>query len=376
MPALHALVVGVSAYPHLPGGDGEQVGVSQGMRQLSATATSAVELKRWLEEAAPRLPVPLGSVRLLLSPSPAELAVDPTLADGAREATRERFREEALAWRKVCAEDPENIALFYFAGHGVQRSNSDMVLLLSDFADAEGNPLANAVDVHNLFGGMAVSASRPAMARTQLWFVDACRNYPAQFRGFAEHSATQIFDVELLDGPDTRCAPIYFGALPGGSAYSMPGDRTLFSRALFEALEHSGGTKLEGSNSWVVTPESLLVGMKEEMRRLNLKYGADQVIWNGGQLTATDSPILEMAGVPEVEVSFRLVPDQAASGVQVAVRDPAGNPKLGPGTLDPNPFLDRWQAGIYQLETSPTLPDAEPYLPIRPPRYRWEAEVP
>jgi hypothetical protein len=299
--ALHALVVGVSAYMHLPDGAGEAAPRDYGMKQLSACAASAASLAAWLHESADRLMVPLGSCRMLLSPSPGELQGASIHSAEALAATRENFRQEALRWREDCAGARDNIALFYFAGHGVQRTRSDAVLLMSDFAGGGGNPLYNAVDVNNLFGGMAPTVERPEMARTQLWFIDACRGFPAAFDNFERLNASEVFEVMLSDRDD-RCAPIYFGALPGSDAYSLSGTQTLFVKALFESLRDAGGERVGGQPRWFVTVGSLLRGMQAVIQELNDEQGSDQAIWDGGQTPRPNTRIVELDHVPDVRV--------------------------------------------------------------------------
>jgi hypothetical protein len=109
------------------------------MGQLTTSVRSAVAIAEWLRNAGSRLETPLASVELLLSPSPGERRDVPGAAE-AEPATRENLRRAALEWRAKCAEDPENVALFYFAGHGVERTPRDAVLLTTDFGDADGNP--------------------------------------------------------------------------------------------------------------------------------------------------------------------------------------------------------------------------------------------
>jgi hypothetical protein len=85
--ALHAVLIGVSAYPHLPNGGGAPAPKSFGLKQLSSSALSAFRMHEWLTGAATKLPLPLGSVELLVSPSAGELAAEPRLA-GRTPATR------------------------------------------------------------------------------------------------------------------------------------------------------------------------------------------------------------------------------------------------------------------------------------------------
>ena len=371
-PALHALIVGVSAYPHLPGGDGPLAPDDYGMTQLTAAARSAVLVRDWLEASASRLPVALGRCRALLSPSPGEMALSES-ADGL--ATRDAISRALLEWREDCASDPDNLAFFYFAGHGVQRTRTDAALLLRDFADRPGNPLANAIDVNNLVNGMAPTVKRPGMARTQLWFIDACRVFPSAFDDFERLSATEVFDVTLSDRDD-RCAPIYFGSLPGGEAFALPDEQTIFSKALIECLDGAAGVSRPGSGVWDVTVGSLSQALGLVVRSINAETGGTQEAWTGGQTTRPDARIVTAPGVPDVRVSLELRPNSCAHEMSLRVTCPEGNPMPVPVPLDPNPFRDRWPAGVYRFDAAPSdrgLIDG--HLPVMPPEFPWVGEV-
>ena len=89
-PCLHAFIVGVSAYRFLPRRDNQDTydpQVTMGLRQLSSTALSAYHVFCWLQEHQNTLPVPLATVRLLLSPSNEEKVARPELNDLARSTT-------------------------------------------------------------------------------------------------------------------------------------------------------------------------------------------------------------------------------------------------------------------------------------------------
>lgn len=374
MPALHALVVGVSDYPHLPGGSDPR-GHGYGMRQLTATASTAAAVLAHLDAIADRLALPIGSRRVLLSPSPAELERDPSLGAGVP-ATRENLREAALAWREECASDPENIALFYFAGHGVQRTRKDWALLLHDFNDQPGNPLYNAVDVNDLFSGMAPTVDdHPRMARTQLWFVDACRGFPKDFDRFETLQASTVFGTGLSDA-DNRCAPVYCGALPGKSAYAIVGEQTIFGRALIECLGDTGSEQPLGSSQWVVSVGSLLRAMQAVVKDINQQEGSDQEVWDGGQTPRPDTVLVRLGCVPKVPVRLELVP--AAGNVVLRFeRRSDGSPVTVPIPLHPNPFADRWPAGVYTVEAQPPVhSELDGELLVRPPRFPWKGIVP
>src|SRR2546430_7843509 len=72
-PGLHALLVGISDYPHLPGGGACQAADSYGMRQLSASAATAYGVDSWLTAPTTQVPVPLAAWRRVIPPSSREL---------------------------------------------------------------------------------------------------------------------------------------------------------------------------------------------------------------------------------------------------------------------------------------------------------------
>lgn len=236
-PAVHALIIGVSEYPFLAGG-AQPVADSWGMDQLTSTAATAHTVFEWLRTA--QLPLPLATCRVLLAPSAvteghrAGLTHTPTLVN---------VLADASDWRDDAATHPDNITFFYFAGHGVQRNKEDAVLCLHDFRKPPAPALTNAIDLTTLRGGMSPSGSRPNIARTQFYFVDACRVQPAQFAKFQPLQTSAVFDIDL-DGQDDRCSPVFYASVSNHVAGAIPGVQTLFSRALLECLRGDAGDSL------------------------------------------------------------------------------------------------------------------------------------
>lgn len=371
-PALHALIVGVSHYSHLPGGLGTPAPDSYGLEQLSGAAIAAAHIDDWLESAAERLAVPLGSRRVLLSPSARELNVNPGLT-GTSAPELQGFREAALAWQRDCASHRDNVAFFYFAGHGVHRSQNDAALLLQDFAKDAGDPLTYSVSVRELVEGMAPTPGFEEMARTQLWFIDSCQTLPPGFDPFQPFNPTTVFRVGL-PGFDDRCAPIYFSALPGAAAFAVPGEGTVFSRVLIECLEGAAAQR-KGTEGWKVTVGTLLSAMQKVM--VEDPRGEVQRIWGGGQVSEADRPIVALDGTPEVRVELEIHPQTDAGAVKLTVTDAAGNTVKVPNPLEPNPYSCRWPAGVYGLGAEPPHDESVPHTmyAVAPPVFPWRAEV-
>src|SRR5262245_8715716 len=66
----HALVIGVGHYTHLEGGGGPVAANTLGLGQLSSPPYSAVRLANWFLDDFCNDDAPLGSLELLVSPTP------------------------------------------------------------------------------------------------------------------------------------------------------------------------------------------------------------------------------------------------------------------------------------------------------------------
>lgn len=378
-PGLHAFIVGVSAYRNLPKGTEPGAPKHMGLRQLSCTAISAYKVYCWLLEHQSSFPVQLATVRMLLSPSPEEIARQPELDSLVNGATRENFVAAAQEWQTDAAGRPENMTLFYFAGHGAQRTKDDAVLILEDFG--EGGPLEKAVELRNIFQGMAKSDFFPNIAQTQLYFVDACRDFLRPFRRIESPNIADVFMVDL-GTEDYRRAPIFFAAVPGTKAYARIGEQTLFSQALMDCLNNDGGEyqELEGEEKWCVSVHSLSKALADRNMEINAVFGVEQEIVPGG--LAQEAIIYFLPEPPKVKVVLIVDPPEALPVTRVEVLDDAGAPLPPlPFPLDSNPYLSTLPAGFYTVSAvinPPTLPFVDfrgRSRPVKPPKFQRTMKV-
>jgi Caspase domain len=186
-----SLIIGVSHYPFLSAVKATRDAFE--LQQTASPARTAMAIHRWLQENSGYLQVPLGSVRLLLSPSEEEKTAEPELQSTGDSATRNNVLAAAAEWRRDASSNQGNVTLFYFAGHGVQRGSGDEVMLLEDFGDITGGLLYNAIDRATLIAGMAPSRSKPQIDRTQFYFLDCCRVKPFVFHRYDMLSTTPVF---------------------------------------------------------------------------------------------------------------------------------------------------------------------------------------
>src|SRR5262245_13192882 len=105
---LHALIIGVSAYPHLPTSPPPEPGERRGppdfgLRPLASASLAAFELYRWLIRQKDELDAPLATCWLLLSPSEEEFSAEQGLRDLAPLATKQNLTVSATEWRDASA---------------------------------------------------------------------------------------------------------------------------------------------------------------------------------------------------------------------------------------------------------------------------------
>lgn len=248
MPGLYALVVGISAYPHLE--DGEQPAPDAfGLGQLGASANTAASLFDWLRQDFVHHALPVVWCQLLLSPTAVEKALFESRGFRHYErADNNALRNAIQRWTGQLPADAEaarqSRSLFFFSGHGVQ-SNWRALLLPSDYLDPGfGAPqLQNCISTRELQDWM-----EQCPVAEHLALIDACRN---EFSPLASRGASANACFPLL--PPSPQVPRTSASLaatsPGKQAYQAPGQPlTLFGQAVLEALRGTAGggdTRLE-----------------------------------------------------------------------------------------------------------------------------------
>lgn len=307
-PGLHALVIGVSAYDHLPGYDDPAADATWRLRSTGSTALSAWRIAEWIQTAT--FARPLKTLRVLLSPTVAE---QPLVPAATAVPTQGNVRQAMQAWRRDCADSPDSIALLYYAGHGLTRGRGDdnLVLTMSDLFDpTDLVPLSRAVLASNLFYGMAPQTAADTIARQQIYFFDCCRAFPAQMMNIDDRSIPLMLPVQIAEGvPDNRLFARFYAVPDNDAAFAAVGRVSYFTAALLDALVRSG-RNLTGQ--WCLDGEAIA-------RRLRARYARSA----GRRLVseaAGDGPLLcNLAGPPKVDVTINLEPQQNAANRGVSL---------------------------------------------------------
>lgn len=357
-PSLHALLVGVSEYPHLPGGGGAQAPNAFGMKQLKSPALTAYRLFKWLEKQKDKLAVPLATCRVLASPSAEEKRVEPTLNKWGGGATWNDFAVAVKEWRETAKSNPADYTFFYFGGHGVQRSKADSVILLRDFGDGVGGSLTHAATINNIRNGMAPSPSFKDIARQQFYFIDACRVLPGHFKKEELQTVPAVWSVEL-EGEDDRKSAVYNASLAGTQAYAIDSEPTLFGQALLRCLEGAAAqaNAESGTTEYFISSFSLSKALPVCIDDLNRKWDGDQKC---EPTVINDARLAYLEEQPLVDVVLEVDPPEALPFASVEIEDcQPGVPAFKPmHPVNPHPRPLQLPLSSYRLRATITPPMA------------------
>lgn len=353
-PGLHALLIGISDYLYLTDPDLEPPGEGfAALQKIDFTARSAFALKQKLVQldAENRLFQPLKTIRLLISPSPAELAAEPALATaGGASPTREAIKTALWNWRSDVGKGRDEMSLFYFGGHGIRRLSKEAILLAGDFREPMNDDLARAFRLSEVIDGMAPGAPFPEIGRTQFYFIDACREKPEALDDLDDTATPKIWNYDL-NGVDQRSQPVFHSTPSGGLAAGESGKLTYFMEALLWSLDH-GAYRIETlpdrGAAWPIRSKSLQDGL--------ITYNAD--FKDRFQLTGTiNDAILSFAvDPPSLTVRIRIDPDTRRPAIGAALlKAPGRAAAIAIPDADTANIceLKDVRAGLYQLKVAP-----------------------
>src|ERR1041385_8386217 len=343
-PGTHALVIGVSRYRHLDDGDDPRGHQTFGLKQLDCAASGAFQVACWLRDHYCNPRAPLTSVRLLLSPSPYEQRVNPALAAATAAvpaATWSDVEKAATDWRVEWAYHPDNVGIFYAAGHGICAGEEIPVVLLEAFA-AHQRSLRTTLDVVNLCQGM-----KTAGAPRQVFFIDACGVEPEKLKEYAEGGlGSGEFFSDLRQAPEwRRAAPLFLSALRGTSAHGIPGVGTIFSNALIQCFNGLASERLDAG--YVVTVLGMAKALPPLVERVAHAHGLEQYAQPNVPLIQLELHQLDQP--PRVPLSIHLDPADAAAVVHGAIDDRVGDSYRTDIFRAGSPFRDSVEAGLYTV---------------------------
>lgn len=336
-PRLHALVIGVSSYPHLIGGSGPLALDPLGLGQLTTPRHTALAIVDWLLKEYRQSARPLGSIELLLSPSET-WQFAPGASVPVEEATCVNITGAFNRWVKRCSRQPENLAFFYFCGHGLHKD--EQFLLPTDFGDPTFvNRWCNCVNFDSTQAGM-----QACKAQTQVFFVDACRDTPAGM-----FSNVNVGGDTLISPSGTnsaRSSAVYYGASQGRQAYGPPNDVSYFGRAVIQCLKGSASVN-KGGADWVVTTTSLSSSLVQVMEHFGEKYNE---LLTCRSMVDGSSGLVHEPGAAWVIASIGCTTPKATAEAEIEL---SRNGVTHRATLhDPKPLVREVEPGEWQVHVT------------------------
>lgn len=318
-PRLHALVIAVGDYPHLINGTGALAADPFGLSQVTTPRFTGPLIAEWLLTSLKNPAQPLASLEVLLSPAaPIATPSGPVMAD---RATMANIEQSFNAWLQRCSARTDNIAFLYFCGHGM--SKISQYLLAEDFGNpADADIWKKCID----FDALKVHM-RKCHARTQLFFVDACRETPFGLLSQIDTRGERLVSATFAD-PAVPCSAAYYATADGKLAYGPDNGPTYFSQALICCLNGVGSQNKNGR--WIVNTLTLGSALGQTMmhygRRFRLPLSCNPNVSGVAEIHEAHGPrvivALECTSAAANDVAdIRLV-----NGAKV-VHSPPGAPK-------------------------------------------------
>jgi Caspase domain len=362
-PGVHALIVGVSDYQFLPALDDIPREETWFLTKLSSPALSAFKVYQRLRQDDLRLP--LKTVRLLLSPSQRELQAEPALAQitmpspaatTAPRADRFAFERAARAWRTDATKTADDLIIFYFAGHGIQRVIDEGIILLDDFLEHDHPPLAKSATVGNLRSGLTPSVKFPKVAKTQFFFIDTCLLEPKSLGKFANPQPFDVFGAETYGPPDRRESAVLFSTVNRAAAIGRDGKLSHFAEALISAFDHGAEDAVDPDGNgpvWPITAHTIKTAVNLYYQRAKL-----------GTLVKMDAyvgePVIrKLIAPPDVDLAILISPDHLQCAIMLM--DESDNPVPGLPPFDKTVFDVKIKAGFYKIQITCDRLRANPF---------------
>lgn len=264
-PGTHVLLVGVGHYPFLKDGNAPNpFGMPMGMGQLSSPPLSVCALATWFMDAGAGFhnpDRPLRSLQVLCSADAPVQVIGP--GGGPQAVDRARMpavRQAVIDWMARAGRNSENLAVFFFCGHGLAFGEAENALLLEDFGGNPAHPMADAI----AFDSMRLGVMRHCVANHQIHLVDACRTPPTkEFLDTYGNGATgdPIAVAGLSRKLRDKIAPVYFATGLASAAYGLNGQPSLFTQGLLQSMR--GPASRDKDDHWEVQVPALAEGINK-----------------------------------------------------------------------------------------------------------------
>lgn len=260
-PGTHVLILGVGKYQHGKGLGASPVGGD--LRQLTSPPISARAIADWFIESFRNQEKPLVSLSLLISEQQSQGYTPPRPVRPAvfnpPEVTLANVKLATRAWTERLSSHQDNMAVFYFCGHGASLGQQ-AALLLDDFGEP-GAEFDGAIDFNILLGTMKNS---PAIQ--QVYLLDCCRTNADDLYQNEPSIGSRVVSVASFQRGHTTPPHqfILFPTIDGEEAFGIKDEISAFSSSIIDALSFAAADISTGI--WRTTTGNLLSAVDQLVR--------------------------------------------------------------------------------------------------------------
>lgn len=247
----HIFLIGVGGYPYLKGGTHakQQFGELAELGQLTSPIASIAALYDKIIEyqSGDVWSQKLGSVEILMTPTPnTPQPILPGLA--IENASLSNIRKAYFDWKDRCDQHEDNVALFFFCGHGFQKKYH--FLLADDFGEIPQNPWTGAFNFDD-----TRDAFYSCQAKSPIFLVDACRQVTVDMLE-KDLTVAPIDNPSLLNPEESKNHLTLKATASGQASYGQVNQPTYFTKAVISGLDGLVA-KQDENDDWQIETSSL-----------------------------------------------------------------------------------------------------------------------
>ncbi|WP_265944256.1 caspase family protein [Dechloromonas sp. A34] len=314
-PGVHVILIGVGTFANARAADllGDDA-PEGGFVDLETPLYSVEAFAGWLQMELDVADTPLHTLRVLGSSS--RRASDLNVSS----PTFKNIADEVGEWSDDVDTHEDNLAIFYFCGHGL-RIGEMQLLLAEDFGSNVRAPFEDAIEPELL-----ANAMRQMKGRRQLFLIDACSTevpFSRRYENVRPRTIVQEVRNENL-AKSEQC--LIRASKLGTRAFGSASGPSLFMDAFLRAMKGAGAVSTPG-RQWVISTDMLKMALSW-LIQLRPEGGGQEVSFGGGTLS-TSVLFHRLPGDPLVPVRVSCDPKEfesvSALHVDKAEHSLAGN---------------------------------------------------
>lgn len=293
----HVLIIGVGNYEFGKGPGASPVGGD--LVQLSSPPISARAMADWFIGSFEQPSKPLASLSLLISEKNPG-AYQPARPAGAAAvippgANLANVKAAAGHWAARAGANKNNLAVFYFCGHGASLGQK-AALMLEDFGKP-GAEFEGAIDLDVLRGTM-----RNSPTIQQVYLLDCCRTDADDLYLNEANIGSRIVSVpSFARGHDIPAQQfVLFPTIDGETAFGIKDDVSAFTSSILDAMNFAAADPETGI--WQTTTAGILKAVDRLVR-----YRVPAALTNRSKPNTPEASSFEFNVIPEPAVTHSYV---------------------------------------------------------------------